>query len=96
MAEADDVKIGKVIARAWTDAEFKRRLQTDLAAALREMDIEPPKGVSLRLIESDRNTAYFVLPPGPQDVTDEAELTKRALSHDYKALVHVLYNVCCC
>jgi Nitrile hydratase, alpha chain len=43
-AEADDVKIWKVIARAWTDPEFKNRLRTDLPGALLEMGIDPPQG----------------------------------------------------
>jgi hypothetical protein len=95
-ADADDVKIGKVIARAWTDPEFKNRLRTDLPGALLEMDIDPPQGVMLRLAESDDKVAYFVLPPGPEDTTDTEDLEKRAMSYDYRALVHVLYNVCCC
>src|ERR671919_609224 len=94
-ADADDVKIGKVIARAWTDPEFKNRLRTDLPGALLEMDIDPPQGVMLRLAESDDKVAYFVLPPGPEDTTDTEDLEKRAMSYDYRALVHVLYNVCC-
>jgi len=94
--EADDVKIGRVIARAWTDQEFKNRLRTDLSQALFEMGIDPPEGVALRLAESDERTAYFVLPPGPEDTTDREELERRAMSYDYRALVHVLYNVCCC
>jgi hypothetical protein len=95
-ADTDDVKIGKVIARAWIDPEFKNRLRTDLPGALLEMGIDPPQGVTLRLAESTDNVAYFVLPPGPEDTTDKEEVKRRAMSYDYRALVHVLYNVCCC
>jgi hypothetical protein len=96
MAETDDAKLGKIIARAWSDASFKARLHSDLAGALREMGVEPPKNVKLHLIESDDRNAYFVLPPAPKDITDTQELRTRAVRYDYKPLVHVLYNVCCC
>jgi hypothetical protein len=95
-ADTDDVKIGKVIARAWIDPEFKNRLRTDLPGALLEMNIDPPEGVILRLAESNDKVAYFVLPPGPEDTTDKEDVKQRAMSYDYRALVHVLYNVCCC
>ena len=96
MADTDDTKIANVIARAWTDSEFKARLHSDPRSALREMNVVLSGGVKISVIESDEENSFFILPPAPDGELSKEELTKKAQSYDYKALVHVLYNVCCC
>jgi len=58
----------KVIAKAWSDADFKQRLLSDPKAALSEMGIEPPEGmedITLKVFENTADTVHLVLPVSP-------------------------------
>lgn len=64
-----------LVARAWSDEEFKTRLMNDPAAVLEEHGIEAPLGVTLKVVEDTEDVCHLVLPPSPAgDLIDE-ELT---------------------
>ncbi len=42
----------RVVARAWTDPEFKARLMADGAKAIREFDIEGRQGTDMNVVEN--------------------------------------------
>ena len=65
----------KVIAKAWSDDEFKGRLLADPGAALAEMDVEVPAGVEVKVVEDSESVRHLVLPPAP----GEGELSDEAL-----------------
>jgi hypothetical protein len=69
VAENDNWR--QIVRRAWTDADFKKRLFEDTEKVLREYNISIPKGVTYTVVEDELvGKRYLVLPP----FTDEAEL----------------------
>ena len=69
--------IAKAVARAWSDPDYKTRLMNDTKAALAEVGVEIPDGVSIKVVENDADTQYMVLPRPPSDAgelpTEELE-----------------------
>jgi hypothetical protein len=58
---------GRVVARAWTDPEFKNRLKNEPRAALDEMGINYPDDVRLETVENTPDVMYLVIPPQPSE-----------------------------
>lgn len=73
---------GQIVARAWDDDAFRRRLLSEPACVLREEGIDVPPGAGVRVIEGEGADASeeeicFWLPPWPADedlVEDELGL----------------------
>jgi hypothetical protein len=63
---------GQLIARAWTDAEFKKRLLADPAEILQEHGYELPPGMDVRLsvAESDDHVLYLYV-PCPEELSND-------------------------
>ena len=57
--------MAKVIAKAWSDEGFKKRLLAQPMAVLVEHGVEVPAGVELKAVENTDKVAYFVLPAMP-------------------------------
>jgi hypothetical protein len=61
---------GRIVARAWDDDAFHRRLLAEPACVLREEGIDVPRDVAIRVIEGvsaevSEEEACFWLPPNP-------------------------------
>ncbi len=56
----------KVVAKAWADEAFKRRLLAEPTQVLQEHGIETPAGMQVRVVETTEQLAHFVLPPPPE------------------------------
>ncbi len=67
----------KIVAKAWSDAEFKKRLLSDPNAVLKENGIEIPQGVQFKVMEDTNQLVHLVLPPPPDEI-DIEELGKVA------------------
>jgi hypothetical protein len=65
---------GQLVARAWGDQAFKRRLLADPAAVLAEQGIPVPPGVEVRAVENTDRVLYLTLPPGPSDELSDEQL----------------------
>ena len=67
--------LGNVIAKAWSDPEFKERLKAAPTAVLAEMGIALPESVEIEVLENTPGKMYLTLPyvPAP-DFPDDAEL----------------------
>lgn len=60
----------KIIAKAWTDESFKKRLQADPATVLKEEGWTSfPEGIGIRVEEAGENEAIFVIPAKPSGDT---------------------------
>ena len=59
----------KVIAKAWVDEEFKKRLLADPATVLKENGIEIPEGMTVKMVEQKETEIQIPLPPKPADVS---------------------------
>jgi hypothetical protein len=66
---------GQIVARAWSDEEFKQRLIDDPRSVLAEHGIELPGGADLKILEDTDDMRHFVLPPPPDDDMSEEPLT---------------------
>jgi hypothetical protein len=66
----------KIIARAWKDPEFKRRLLQDPKETLREIGANLPEAVVVRVFEDRKDLYNLVVPLSPADVN---ELTEKEL-----------------
>jgi hypothetical protein len=63
---------GKVIAKAWRDEAFKKRLIKEPIQVLREEKVELPKGVrTVRVVEDGPDLRYLILPAKPPGLTPE-------------------------
>lgn len=58
----------KVVARAWSDADYKAELLSNPAAALARMGLSPPEGVELEVHENTPKKMHLILPVAPPDV----------------------------
>ena len=61
-------KIAKVIARAWTDDEYKKKLKKEPDATLRKAGLKVPAGVKVKVHENSAKVHHFVLPAKPAGV----------------------------
>ena len=66
---------GKVIAKAWRDEAFKKRLQKDPLTVLKAEGVDLPKGVrEVRVVEDGPDLRYLILPVKPPGLKpDEIE-----------------------
>ncbi len=81
MPEAQGNPYGQLIAKAWTDEEFKARLKADPKAAMKEAAIDVPEGVEIEVVESTQEKAYLVIPPKPVGELSDEDLDKVAGGH---------------
>jgi hypothetical protein len=64
---ADQIKRhAKLVARAWREEEFKRRLKDDPLSVLTEQGVNVPEGTQMvQVLEDTREVKFFVLPTKP-------------------------------
>jgi len=62
---------GLLIARAWHDDAFKKRLVADPVAVLKEAGVDVPPGQKIEVVENSEAKFHFVLPPRPTEISDE-------------------------
>jgi hypothetical protein len=58
-------KIAKIIAKAWADEGFKKRLLSGQAQVFKEEGVEIPPGVEVRVVEDTATVYHLVLPMKP-------------------------------
>lgn len=66
----------KIIAKAWKDPAFKKRLLSNPKAVIDEMGGDLPDNVKVKVVEDAADTFTFVLPPSP---TKGRELNEKDL-----------------
>src|SRR5262245_54676255 len=69
---------GQIVAQAWADENFKRRLLAEPAAVLKEHGIAMPPGVQVKVVENTDQVRYLTLPVHPVGDLSEAELDRVA------------------
>jgi hypothetical protein len=68
-------KWAQVVARAWADDAFRKRLLTQTAAVLGEAGLVPPEGTQFKVVENTERLIHLVLPRAP----GEGELSEETL-----------------
>jgi hypothetical protein len=73
-SEEQERKWHKIIANAWMDDDYKRRLLADPTARLKEEGVEIASGVEVRIVEDTRDVQHMVLPlkPTAEELTENA------------------------
>jgi hypothetical protein len=66
-------RVGRVIAKAWSDPAFKARLKSDPKTVLQEEGIEILPDVEIQVIENTSNVTYLTIPTAkaPAGLTEE-------------------------
>ncbi|MEM7445440.1 MAG: NHLP leader peptide family RiPP precursor [Pseudomonadota bacterium] len=59
------MSLAKAIARAWHDAAYKAKLQSDPHGALAEVGVTVPAGAKVHVFENDADNHHIVLPEAP-------------------------------
>ena len=74
---SEENPFAKVVAQAWSDEDYKRRLLDDPAGALAEAGAEVPDGVQLCAVEDTDTVKHLVIPapPGEGEI-DEDDLER--------------------
>jgi hypothetical protein len=72
----DKKKWAEVIAKAWIDPAFKKRLLADPTSTLAEHHIHCKK--TIKIIEADSQHDYLLLPPKPQGHLSEEQMRRIA------------------
>ena len=57
----------KLVAKAWSDDEFKAKLLADPMTVFRENDLIVPEGVEVRMAENTDNLIDLIFPPEPSN-----------------------------
>ena len=65
---------GKLVAKAWSDAEFKAKLLADPMKIFKENSMEVPAGIEVRIVENTDKIINFILPPEPSDELCDEQL----------------------
>ena len=66
-------KMGEVVARAWSEDDYRERLLAAPGEVLNEAGIPTPEGVELRVVENTESVTYITLPAAPsEDLSDDA------------------------
>lgn len=68
----------KIVAKAWSDAAFKKKLIDSPAEVLKTYGIDLPKGQRCIINESTKETIYLMLPPKPDGQLTEEKLQQVA------------------
>src|SRR6185503_3944309 len=71
-------KLGQIVAKAWSDESFKKRLLADPTATLKAEGVDVPAGVEVRAVENTDKLFHFVLPPKPKGELSAEDLDKVA------------------
>jgi len=73
MKPEHDSKVREIVANAWCDPEFKKRLIAQPREALAAHGIRVPEGVEIAIVENTPSKIYLVLPQKPDEtlVSDE-------------------------
>lgn len=64
-------KMARVIAKAWSDREFKVRLLAEPAETLQTEGIEVPAGMKVKAVENTKEQFYIVIPAKMDELSDE-------------------------
>jgi hypothetical protein len=75
-SEQPKVQWDQIVAMAWTDEAFRKRLLADPATVLKEQGLEVPAGVQFKVVEDTEVLRHLTLPLKPSDELAEEELAR--------------------
>ena len=81
-----DKEWAKIIAQAWSDEDFKKKLFAAPNAVLKDYGIDVPEGLKVNLVENKEGEITLPFPAKPSELSGEPE----ALQERVQAGVNVL------
>lgn len=69
--EAQSKKMNQIIAKCWSDENFKKKLLADPAAILKTEGVTVPEGISVKTLENTDKVFHLVIPAKPTDLSDD-------------------------
>jgi hypothetical protein len=72
-----DREWGEIVAKAWADDDFKKRLMADPLAVLKALGMKVTPGIKIQVVEETPSLRYLTLPPKPtgNDLSEEELVT---------------------
>ena len=66
-------KVGQITAKAWTDADFKKRLLSDPVAVLKDYGLTVSPDIQIKILEDTDTLVHFTLPrkPAGKELSEE-------------------------
>ena len=61
----DGMKMGQIVARCWSDEDFKEKFKADPKSVLKEYEVEVPGDIDIEILENSESKQYFLLPSSP-------------------------------
>ena len=80
-AEEHQKQYARIVAKAWRDENFKKRLLADPTGVLKEEGVEVPEGMQVKAFEETPDTHHFVLPQKPKTLPSDEDLADVAQQH---------------
>jgi hypothetical protein len=77
---AQQLAFSQVIARAWADPYYQQQLVREPETTLRAAGIQLADGAEVSIHVSTSTSLHLVIPPPPQDITDEIDFRDIELS----------------
>jgi hypothetical protein len=74
---------GQIVARAWSDEDFRRRLLADPRAVLTEYGLDVPEDREIRLVEDTPDVCHLILPVSPAGELADEELVGTAVMDSF-------------
>ena len=78
----------KIIARAWKDPRFKEKLLKNPRAAFKEMGLDLPENLQVKVQEDKSNSFTFVLPPAISHAKEMSDQELERLAGGVEAMSH--------
>ena len=64
-------QIAQLIAKAWADDNFKKKLLSDPAAVLKAEGVELPAGMGVQAVEDTQTLHHLVIPTKPTELSED-------------------------
>ena len=77
--------LGKTVANAWGDPDFKARLINDPRSVLHDIGLMPPPHLELRVVENTAHKVHITLPAPWADMSDPAFIQR--MQQDSKSVL---------
>ena len=75
---AEELLQARIIEKAWSDAEFKRKLLADPRNAIHEtFGVEFPDDIQLITLEETKSKFFLVIPPTPADFVNGSKAARQ-------------------
>lgn len=66
----------EIVARAWKDEKFKKKLLSNPKEAAKEFGLDIPADANIQVVENTEKNRYFILPRKPSVELSEEEFKK--------------------